>query len=279
MERNSTPLTARWRRSRLSIAGVLLATLLVGCSGSARSDADSASETPSEATSETPSDSIAVPEDFEAQVLQVLRDNPEVILESVQAYQQQQERAQTESRQAAQRELAESPAEAIGDSPVKGAEAQELVLIEFSDFQCPFCARAHETVNEFMAEYGDRVTLTYKHLPLVAIHDQALPAARASWAAQQQGEFWAYHNALFENQDRLGEELYAEIAEDLELDMEQFNRDRESDAAVEAIQKDLEMADRLGLSGTPAFFLNGEPLTGAVALSDLEAVLEQVSSR
>lgn len=250
------------RRSLLFLALLCASVTLASCSTSAQSN-----------------DSPAVSEDFEARVLEVLRDNPEVILESVQAYQQQQQAEQQQARQAVVQEMVQDPAAFIGDAPVKGADSQEIVLLEFSDFQCPFCARASDTVDEFMAKHGDRVTLAYKHLPLVAIHDEALPAARAAWAAQQQGQFWDYHDALFANQDRLGEALYVEIAEDLELDMEQFDGDRESEAALEAIQSDLEMADRLGLNGTPAFFLNGEPFSGAVNLAEMEAVLERAIAR
>ncbi len=215
--------------------------------------------------------------DLEAQVLEIIRENPEVILESVQAYQQEQQRSQQESRGAVVQQMQENPAQFIGQSPVKGAVEQEIVMIEFSDFQCPFCARASGTVAEFIEKHGDRVTLVFKHLPLVSINPQALPAARASWAAQQQGQFWEYHQALFENQERLGESLYLEIAEDLNLDLEQFERDRESEAAIEAVQTDLELADQLGLTGTPTFFINGESFTGAVPLEEMEAVLAQVT--
>ncbi len=217
--------------------------------------------------------------DLEAQVLEILRENPEVILESVQAYQQQQQQSQQDSRNEVVQQMRQSPAEFIGDSPQKGAEAQEIVMLEFSDFQCPFCARASGTVTEFIEKHGDRVTLVFKHLPLVSIHPQALPAARASWAAQQQGQFWEYRRALFENQDRLGDALYVELAQELNLDMEQFEGDRTSDASITAVQTDLELADQLGLTGTPAFFINGEAFTGAVSLEEMESVLEQVTAQ
>ncbi|MDC0832232.1 disulfide bond formation protein DsbA [Leptolyngbya valderiana BDU 20041] len=220
----------------------------------------------------------AASEDLEAQVLQIIRNNPEVILESVQAYQQQQQETAQEARRAVVAEMASDPASVIGDSPVKGAESREIVMVEFSDFQCPFCAKAHDTVKAFMEKNGDRVTLVYKHLPLVSIHPQALPAAQAAWAAQQQGQFWAYYDALFENQDRLGDDLYVEIATDLGLDLEQFDRDRNSDESLQAVQADLELADELGLNGTPAFFINGEGLSGAVELAEFEAVLERVTA-
>jgi protein-disulfide isomerase len=107
-------------------------------------------------------------------------------------------------------------------------------------------------------------------LPLTSIHPQALPAAKAAWAAQQQGKFWPFHNALFENQSQLGEEFYKATAQSLGLDLARFDRDRASKAAEAAINQDLELAEKLAIEGTPFFVLNGEAIPGAVELSDLE---------
>ena len=221
---------------------------------------------------------VKVSSDFERRVIQVIRDNPEAILESVQVYQQQQQQNLQSSRQTFLEQMKTDPEAIIGSSPTTGASDREIVLVEFSDFQCPFCARAHETVKQFMDKHGGQVTLVYKHLPLSQIHPEAVPSAKASWAAQQQGKFWEYQDALFAQQEQLGEDLYVEIAQDLNLDLEQFNRDRQSAAAQAAIQKDLELAQALGLSGTPFFVMNGETFSGAVELSKMEEVLAQVSS-
>ncbi len=167
----------------------------------------------------------------------------------------------------------DDPGRDIGDSPVRGAENATLVLYEFSDFQCPFCARSKAVVNEFMAAYGDQVQLVFKHYPLDQIHPEATPAARAAWAAQQQNQFWEYHDALFENTDRLGEALFIEIATALELDLEQFNRDRESEAAAAAVQADQALGEGLGIQGTPFFILNGQPISGAQPLPVFETAL------
>ena len=124
-----------------------------------------------------------------------------------------------------------------------------------------------------MDKHGDEVTLVYKHFPLFTIHPQALPAAKASWAAQQQGKFWDYYDALFEQQDNLGEDFYIELAEDLDLDMEQFERDRNSRNADLAIEKDMELAQEIGIQGTPLFIFNGQVFSGAIPLSTLEEAL------
>lgn len=211
---------------------------------------------------------------LEAQVLQIIREHPEAILESLQQYQQAQAAKQQQARREFLTQMQTNPRQIIGQSPTQGAAAQTIVLVEFSDFQCPYCAKVSETIRAFMAKHGDEVTFVYKHFPLTAIHDQALPAAKAAWAAQQQGKFWEFHDALFAEQNQLGDELYRAIAQRLNLDLARFDRDRARAGA--ALQADLDLAESLGLSGTPVLFMNGEVLTGAVAVEALEAVLERV---
>lgn len=215
--------------------------------------------------------------DIEEQVLQIIRDNPEVILESVQAYQQQQQQALSNGQQDFLDKMKANPQSVIGNSPTTGAASQEIVLLEFSDFQCPFCAKAQDTIKKFIDGNNDKVTLVFKHLPLSRIHPEAIPAAQAAWAAQQQGKFWEYHNALFAKQDQLGEDLYLAIARDLNLDLDKFDLDRKSEAAIAALETDIQMARTLGVSGTPFFVLNGEPLSGAAELSEFEKILAKVS--
>ncbi len=213
---------------------------------------------------------------LKAQVLQIIRENPQVVVDSVQAYQQQQQQQVQQARQTFLQQMIVNPASVIGDSPATGAADRKVVLVEFSDFQCPFCSKAHKTVKQFMDKHKDKVTLTYKHLPLTQLHPEALPAAKAAWAAQQQGKFWEYHDALFNQPDKLGEPLYGTIAKNLKLDEARFNKDRQSAAAEAAIQKDVQMAESLGISGTPFFTLNGETLAGAIELPELEKALERV---
>ncbi|MDT9338585.1 DsbA family protein [Trichodesmium erythraeum 21-75] len=215
--------------------------------------------------------------ELEQQVLQIIRDHPEVIIESVQAYQQEQQQEKEASQQKTLQQFKNNPQEQIGESPTFGSTAQKIVLFEFSDFQCPFCAKAQENLKEFMDKHQDRVTLVFKHLPLTNIHPQANPAAKAAWAAQQQGKFWEYHDALFEQQDRLGEELYLEVANNLGLNIDKFNSDRQSEAASISIETDIQLAKKIGVSGTPFFVMNGETFSGAVKLSQIEETFAKVS--
>ena len=220
-----------------------------------------------------PSAQAVIEPELEETVLEIIRQHPEVLIESVQAYQKQQQEQQQQARQSFASQLKSKPQTIIADSPSTGSLSEKIILLEFSDFQCPYCEKAYETVKEFMDKHGDEVTLVYKHFPLLTIHPQALPAAKASWAAQQQGKFWDYYDALFEQQDNLGEDFYIELAEDLDLDMEQFERDRNSRNADLAIEKDMELAQEIGIQGTPLFIFNGQVFSGAIPLSTLEEAL------
>ena len=214
---------------------------------------------------------------LEQQVLQIIREHPEVILESVQKYQQKIQQQQIAQKQQAFFEaINNNPQGVIGNSPSLGAAEKKVLLVEFSDFQCPYCARAAQTVKEFMAKHSDEVTLVYKYLPLNAIHPQAMAAAQAAYAAQQQGKFWQYHDALFAQQKQLGEELYLQIAENLSLDLEQFNYDRKK--GITSIQTDLQLAQQLQINGTPFFVLGNQAFSGAVPLSEMEAILENIET-
>lgn len=243
-----------------SVVLVLLCIELISCS------------TPTQAGSSQPTDA-----QLQAKVLQIIRDNPQVVIESVKAYQLKQQSQQQEAQKAFLQQMKADPKSVIGDSPTTGSPDQKIVLLEFSDFQCPFCAKAHETINQFIAAHKDKVTLTYKHLPLTQIHPEAMPAAKAAWAAGQQGKFWEFHDALFTQQKQLGEPLYVATAKALNLDLKRFDQDRNSDAASKAIQKDVEIAEKLGVPGTPFLLMNGEPVPGNAQVKDMEAFLAKLS--
>jgi len=215
---------------------------------------------------------------FEAKVLEILRKNPQVILDSVQAYQRGQAQQEEQAREKVLSQIRQEPRLLLRNAPVTGASSQKIIMAEFSDFECPYCAKAHEVVKEFMAKNGNDVTLVYKHFPLKQIHQQAEPAALASWAAFQQGKFWEYHDALFEQQSKLGEEFYIELAKNLKLDINKFNRDRKSNEAKEAIKKDFELGKSLGVRGTPSFVINGVFFSGVPNIQDLEGLVAQIKA-
>lgn len=212
---------------------------------------------------------------LERQVLQIIRQHPEVVLESLQAYQQEQQQQLQQVRQAFLQDLKTDPVKAVGESPITGSPKAKIVLVEFSDFQCPYCAKASETLKKLIATHQDQVSLVYKHFPIAQVHSEAMPAAQAAWAAFQQGKFWEYHDALFTHQNELGETLYVDTAKNLNLDLPKFEQDRR--IADPAIYKDMELAEKLGLSGTPFFIINSETYSGAVQLSDIENILSHIT--
>ncbi|MCX5951430.1 MAG: thioredoxin domain-containing protein [Cyanobacteria bacterium] len=217
----------------------------------------------------------AVDPAFEQQVLAVIRRHPAVLIEALTAYERDQQEAQRRQQADQLRRLYPQPRDLIGESPSRGNG--KVVVVEFSDFQCPYCAKAHDALQAFLEQHGKEVTLVYKNFPLTQIHPQALAAARAAWAAGRQGQFWAYHDALFANQARLGEPLYGELASNLKLNLARFDQDRKGPASLQAIQKDLDQAEGLGLQGTPTVVMDGQFLAGAVTAEVLEKQLGLLS--
>lgn len=165
----------------------------------------------------------------------------------------------------------------IGSSATRGNPNAEIVLFKFSDFQCPYCAVSAAQMKEFVGNHEGELLYVYKHFPLTQIHPEAMPSAKAAWAAGQQGQFWLYHDGLFVNQPRLGEDLYVELAESMGLDMEQFNRDRNSPEAEAAVQADLELAQRLQLRGTPSFIMNDLLIPGGAPPQLFEEVFNRIN--
>jgi protein-disulfide isomerase len=149
--------------------------------------------------------------------------------------------------------------------------------VEFADFQCPFCAKAHAPIQSLLDRHPE-VAFVFKHLPLTEIHAQAMPAAQAAWAAGQQGKFWQYYNRLFEQADVLGESLYAVIAQELHLNPAKFNHDRHSATASQAISADLSLATRLGISATPVFLVMSQFGIQSVSGADVTAIESHITT-
>lgn len=145
----------------------------------------------------------------------------------------------------------------IAGSPAKGAEKPVVTLVEWADFECPFCAVAAPILKNIVEKYPDQVRLVFKHYPLSA-HQHAENAARAAVAAQKQGKFWPVQQALFEAQKSgLDEPNIMKLARDAGLDMKGFESDIASEATADSVARDRKQADELGLEGTPMIYING----------------------
>lgn len=140
--------------------------------------------------------------------------------------------------------------------PMRGSPMAPVTIVEFSDFECPYCGRAHPVLTELLREFEGQVKVVFRNYPLSG-HPRALPAARAAVAAGQQGKFWEMADLLFEHQRALEDEDFVRYAAQLELDMERFQLDLHSPATQEAVERDREAGRRLGVEGTPTFFING----------------------
>ena len=165
-------------------------------------------------------------------------------------------------------------------APVKGPAGAAVTIVEFSDFQCPFCSRVGPTLKRIQEVYGNKVRIVWKNLPL-ANHKNAEPAARAAMAAFQQGKFWEFHDRLFANQSSLSAESYLQYARDLGLDIVRFARDmsEQSATAAKPIETDKSEANSLGITGTPAFFVNGRYLSGAKPFDEFAKLIDEELAR
>jgi len=161
----------------------------------------------------------------------------------------------------------------VGEAPVLGKEDAAVTIVEWSDFQCPFCNRALPTLKQIQSEYGDRVRIVFKHLPL-SIHPQAPAAHAASEAAHRQGQFWEMHDRIFENQRDLDPATFERYAQEMGLDVDQFKKDVASASVKQRIDEDESQASKLGVTGTPAFFINGRFLSGAQPFANFKRVID-----
>ena len=140
-----------------------------------------------------------------------------------------------------------------------------MTVVEFSDFQCPFCSRAVQPVKELESAFGSDVRVVWKHLPL-SLHPNAMPAAIAAEAARQQGKFWEMHDKLFANQQALSEAAYVQYAKELKLDLARFQATLKDPATRKRVDEDAAAAGAAGVTGTPTFVVNGEVVVGSNAL-------------
>jgi protein-disulfide isomerase len=159
-------------------------------------------------------------------------------------------------------------------APEKGNANAKLAIVEFSDFQCPFCRRVTPTLHQIEQEYGDKVRIVFKHLPL-SIHPKAPAAHLAAEAAHRQGKFWQMHDLIFGNQEAMSPEKYVEYAKQLGLDVDRFKRDVASADVKNRVDADADEAAKLGVTGTPSFFINGRFLSGAQPFEAFKTLIDQ----
>jgi len=156
---------------------------------------------------------------------------------------------------------------------LRGDPKARVIIVEFSDFQCPYCQSVQSTLKNLLAKYDGRVSLAYRDLPLRDIHPQAQLAAEAARCAVEQGKFWEYHDLLFANQNKLDRPGLLGLAHDLKLDEKQFDSCLTSGKYKEQIEQDRQTGLRAGVSGTPGFFINGNMLSGNLPQDSFERII------
>ncbi len=160
-----------------------------------------------------------------------------------------------------------------GVSPAKGSTKPLVTIVEFSDFECPFCSAVQPALKQIMETYGKDVRLVFKHMPLEG-HRNSLPAARAAYCAAEQDRFWQFHDALFASRN-LSPAAFDEIATDLGLGVPKFQACLSSEHSRSAVIKDIETARLFRIESTPSFIVNGQLIKGALSFADFQRIIER----
>lgn len=229
----------------------------------------------------------------------MLKENPDIITEAIEANpakfidalnnavkiaQEGEGKRREEEEKKALEESFNNPLqpEIRADESFRGDKDAPITLVEYSDFECPFCSRGFSTVMELMNKYKGKIRFVYKHLPL-SFHPQAMPASQYYEAIRLQdpAKAWQFHDAIYKNQRALqnGEKFLEAEAKKLKVDMTKLKKDVKSEAVQARIDADMAEAAKFGFQGTPGFLLNGVPVKGAYPTSHFEGLIEELKKR
>ena len=167
----------------------------------------------------------------------------------------------------------------VAGEPFKGSQKAPVTIVKFEDFQCPFCKQVQPTLNELLSRYDGKVRLVHKDLPLESLHPQARHAAEAARCAYEQGRFWEYHDKLYANSPKADAGDLKNYAKEVALNVDSFDRCLASGKYKAVVQQDLNEGAKLGLTGTPTFFINGREMSGNRPLDAFEAIIDEELAR
>jgi len=218
-------------------------------------------------------------------ILKAIEKNPEKVLDALNKAMENKRTTDAEKQQKAQLEERENefknpkkPRLAVTDN-YRGAKDAQITIVEYSDFQCSFCAQAYGTVEKVMNKYEGKVKLVYKHLPLTQIHPQAMLASQYFLAIEKQSKekAWKFYDELFKNQGRMNEAdtFFNEVAKASGVDLNKLAKDLNSEQVKNKIAEDMKEAQAFGFNGTPAFLINGVSLVGAQPVSEFSAIIDR----
>src|SRR5918996_2258609 len=167
----------------------------------------------------------------------------------------------------------------VGGAPFKGPAKAPVTIVEFSDFYCPFCRRVLPTLAQLESQYGEKIKLVFRDFPIDSLHPGASKAHEAARCANEQGKFWPYHDKLFSSPPKSGPEIFKGFAKELGLDATAFESCFDSGKYQATVKKDVEEGNRVGVTGTPAFFINGRMISGAQPLESFVRVIDDELAR
>lgn len=224
----------------------------------------------------------------------VLKENPDVLLEvleenssellkilnkAAQKEQLRQKTARADAEKKAFEDSFKNPLKPAVSSRarIRGRRKAKYTLVEYSDFQCPYCEKGFRTVEQLREKYGRDIRFLFKHKPL-DFHPEAMPAAlhMEAISLQSQEKAWQFHDELFKNQSKLGADFYTATAKKLGVNMKKLAADVKSEKVARLVKKDMAEAEKFGFTGTPGFLLNGIPIRGAYPLSHFVTIIERL---
>ncbi len=169
--------------------------------------------------------------------------------------------------------------EVTEEDHVQGDADAACTLVEYGDYQCPHCGRAYPIVKQVQQHFKERLRFVFRNFPLVQVHSEAESAAEVAEFAGSKGKFWEMHDLLFENQEQLGDELYAELSRKLRIDPEETREALDSEAFTNRVRSDFTGGVRSGVNGTPTFFINGRRHNGPFEFDNLVRAIEESMAR
>ncbi len=167
----------------------------------------------------------------------------------------------------------------LDGAPFKGGKNAPVTIVEFTDIHCPFCQKVLPTLTQLLSRYGDKVKLVYKDFPIDSLHPNARKGHEAARCAHEQGKFWPYHDKLFAASPKASPEDLKAYAKEVGLDLSAFEKCFSDGKYVKAVQDDIEEGRRIGVTGTPAFFINGRHMAGAQPLENFVQIIDDELGR
>lgn len=201
----------------------------------------------------------------------------ETVVDAQKDYQMKKEKEAEEQEKKEMENAFKNPYKPVIDDKtrIRGDKNAPITVVEYSDFQCPYCGRGYQVVEQLRKKYGAKVRFIYKNMPLVQIHPLAMPAAKwfEAVALQSPAKSWEFHDKMFENQGMLSEDYFRKTVKDLGLDVKKAEKAIDGDEVKAKIEADIKEGHEFGFSGTPGFLINGIPLRGAYPLEEFDKII------